>query len=84
MPGSDRMIVCRNMGLTREGPAESVLKVRMVLLDSEPAIWRRLDIRGSLALNQMHQILQVAFGWEKLHLHRFTALELPKECPYRL
>jgi hypothetical protein len=46
-----------------------------MLLDSEPVIWRRLEVRGSLALNWMHQVLQVAFGWQDVHLHRFTALE---------
>lgn len=55
--------------------AEAVLEIRVELIDSEPAIWRRLDIRGAVALNQMHQMLQVAFGWEDIHLHRFTALE---------
>ncbi|MCW3768895.1 plasmid pRiA4b ORF-3 family protein [Paenarthrobacter sp. PAE-2] len=55
--------------------AEAVLEIRVELIDSEPVIWRRLDIRGAMALNQMHQVLQVAFGWEDIHLHRFTALE---------
>lgn len=55
--------------------AEAVVEIRVELVDSEPAIWRRLDIRGAMALNQMHRVLQVAFGWEDMHLHRFTALE---------
>ncbi|WP_251045896.1 plasmid pRiA4b ORF-3 family protein [Arthrobacter sp. ISL-85] len=28
--------------------------------------------RGSLTLDQVHQVLQIAFGWEDIHLHRFT------------
>lgn len=47
----------------------------MELPEVEPTIWRLLEIRGSMALNQMHQVLQAAFGWEDMHLHRFTALE---------
>jgi hypothetical protein len=34
-------------------------------------MWRQLEIRGSLALDQVHQVLQAAFGWEDAHLHRF-------------
>lgn len=32
-----------------------------------------LEVRGSLTLDQVHQVLQTAFGWEDMHLHRFTA-----------
>ena len=50
----------------------SVLEVRVELVHSEPSIWRRLEMRGSLAMNQVHQVLQAAFDWEDAHLHRFT------------
>ncbi|WP_240720923.1 plasmid pRiA4b ORF-3 family protein [Pseudarthrobacter sp. NamE2] len=52
---------------------ESMLEVRVELVDSEPKIWRQLEVRGSLTLDQVHQVLQAAFGWEDMHLHRFTA-----------
>lgn len=52
-----------------------MLEFRVELVDSEPVIWRQLEVRGSLTLNQVHQILQTAFGWEDAHLRRFTALE---------
>ena len=45
----------------------------MELVHSEPAIWRQVEIRGSLTLHQVHQVLQAAFGWDDAHLHRFTA-----------
>jgi hypothetical protein len=55
-----------------EAGQEAVLGLRVELVDSEPPIWRQLEMRGSLALNQVHQVLQAAFGWEDAHLHRFT------------
>jgi hypothetical protein len=36
-----------------------------------PMIWRRLLVRGDSTLAQLHDILQVAFGWDDFHLHRF-------------
>jgi hypothetical protein len=51
---------------------DSLLEVRVELVDSEPQIWRRFELRGSLALSQVHQVLQAAFGWEDAHLHRFV------------
>ncbi|WP_255469953.1 plasmid pRiA4b ORF-3 family protein [Pseudarthrobacter sp. NamE2] len=52
---------------------ESILVVRVELIESEPEIWRQLEIRDSLTLDQVHQVLQTASGWEDAHLHRFTA-----------
>jgi len=57
----------------RDSRPESVLAVRVELVDSEPEIWRQLEVRSSLTLDQVHQILQTAFSWEDMHLHRFTA-----------
>ena len=51
---------------------EAILTVRVELADSEPGIWRLLEIRNSMALDQVHRVLQRAFGWEDAHLHRFT------------
>lgn len=41
---------------------DSVLAVRVELVDSEPEIWRLFELRRSLTLTQMHQVLQAAFG----------------------
>jgi hypothetical protein len=63
------------MGKVRAGDGagqESILEVRVVLVDSVPEIWRLLEIRSPIALDQVHAVLQVAFGWEDAHLHRFT------------
>jgi hypothetical protein len=34
-------------------------------------IWRRLLITSNTTIAQLHTILQIAMGWEDLHLHRF-------------
>ncbi len=51
---------------------DSVLRMRVCLAGSEPEIWRLLDVLGSMPLGLVHEVLQVAFGWEDSHLHRFT------------
>ena len=51
---------------------ESLLELRVLLVGSHPEIWRQLEVRGSTSLDQVHGVLQVAFGWEDVHLHRFT------------
>lgn len=60
------------VGKTVDG-SEWTLRVRVQLVDSEPEIWRLLELPGSLPLGRVHNVLQTAFGWQDAHLHRFTA-----------
>ncbi|MEY9776393.1 hypothetical protein ABH915_002001 [Arthrobacter sp. MW3 TE3886] len=55
--------------------ADSIVRVRVCLPECDPEIWRLLELAGSLSLGQVHEVLQVAFGWEDTHLHRFTAAD---------
>ena len=34
-------------------------------------IWRRILVRSESSLAQLHDIIQIAFGWSDSHLHRF-------------
>lgn len=58
----------------RKSPLEEtqVFRVRMDLEVSDPLIWRRLDIRSNVFLDELHQIIQSAFFWDDYHLHRFA------------
>lgn len=49
-----------------------VLRIRIDLDTSKPAIWRRLELRSDLTLDVVHQALQAAFAWTDSHLHRFS------------
>ena|SRR5665213_3572133 len=53
-----------------EGPG--VYQLRAVLRGISPLIWRRLLVRSDSSIALLHQTLQVAFGWEDLHLNRFS------------
>ncbi len=37
-----------------------------------PPIWRRLLISSDTRLDELHDIIQIAMGWEDYHLHQFT------------
>ena len=50
---------------------QEVLQLRAVLRSISPLIWRRLLVGGDTSVARLHQILQVAFGWQDMHLHRF-------------
>jgi hypothetical protein len=48
-----------------------ILQLRAVLRGISPLIWRRLLVPSDTSIAQFHDVLQVAFGWEDMHLHRF-------------
>jgi len=46
-------------------------RVRVDLSGTKPPLWRRLELASDLFLDEVHEILQVAFGWTDSHLHQF-------------
>lgn len=47
-------------------------QLRVVLRGVSPLVWRRLLVRSDASVAELHEVLQVAFGWEGEHLHRFV------------
>lgn len=47
------------------------LEIRVQLQYIEPPIWRRLRIRSSATLADLHDAIQAAMGWGDSHLHEF-------------
>jgi len=48
-------------------------RVRVDIVGARPRIWRRLEVSSDLMLDDLHVVLQAAFGWTDSHLHRFGA-----------
>src|SRR3954471_13596926 len=48
-----------------------IYQLKVTLKGSKPPIWRRIQVRSDISLADLHQILQVAMGWEDYHLHQF-------------
>jgi hypothetical protein len=49
----------------------AVYQIKVTLHAAKPPIWRRLRLPAATTLAQLHQVIQVAFGWEDAHLHAF-------------
>lgn len=50
----------------------STLVVRIDLVHARPATWRRVELPSTLMLDELHDLLQLLFGWTDTHLHRFA------------
>ncbi len=48
-----------------------VYQLKLSLRGISPMIWRRLLVTGDMSIAHLHAVLQIAMGWEDVHLHRF-------------
>jgi hypothetical protein len=48
-----------------------VVQLKVTLAEIEPPIWRRVLVPVDYTLTRLHQVIQIAFGWEDYHLHSF-------------
>lgn len=50
---------------------ERILQLKVRLIGISPMIWRRMLVPVSVSLRELHGILQVAMGWQGIHLYHF-------------
>ncbi|MGI4942801.1 MAG: plasmid pRiA4b ORF-3 family protein [Janthinobacterium lividum] len=50
------------------------MRLRVALSGIKPAPWRRIEVTTATTLVGLHEVIQVAMGWEDLHLHCFRIL----------
>ena len=51
--------------------AGRVFQLKATIVGTKPPVWRRVLVPESASLLDLHQMLQVAFGWHDCHLHEF-------------
>ncbi|MEU8976182.1 plasmid pRiA4b ORF-3 family protein [Streptomyces monashensis] len=49
----------------------SVHQLKVSLEGVKPPVWRRLVVPSDVTLGSLHDVVQVAFGWQDMHLHVF-------------
>ena len=52
--------------------ADEIATVRIELPDTDPLIWREVEVATSISLKTLHAIIQAAFGWQNYHLWEFS------------
>ena len=50
---------------------QEIYQIKVTLLGTRPPIWRRLLVPADLTLEQLHDVLQLAMGWQDCHMHDF-------------
>ena len=50
-----------------------IVQIKVKLLGvMKPPVWRQLQLRADTRLDQLHEIIQAALGWENYHMHVFS------------
>jgi len=51
--------------------ATAILQVKVRLTGISPMVWRRVLVPSGFTLRELHGVIQVAMGWEGIHLYDF-------------
>lgn len=51
--------------------SEAAVRLKIALCDTEPPIWRRVEVPSSITLKALHAVIQAAMGWQNSHLYQF-------------
>ncbi|HUY88071.1 MAG TPA: plasmid pRiA4b ORF-3 family protein [Pirellulales bacterium] len=49
---------------------EGLYQLKVTLLHVDPPIWRRIQVQDC-TLETLHDVIQIAMGWENCHMHQF-------------
>jgi hypothetical protein len=83
----DRLVAVRATGHPDAGPlaravaefaasgaprsVDQVAQLKVALARARPSIWRRVLLPATATLGDLHEVIQVLFGWDGDHLHVF-------------
>jgi hypothetical protein len=60
----------RSRGLGAIPAAERLYQFKITLLDTQPPVWRRIQVKDG-TLDKLHEHIQTSMGWTNSHLHHF-------------
>jgi hypothetical protein len=46
-------------------------QIKVTLKHTKPPIWRRIIVAPEISLHRLHDVLQIAMGWDNSHLYQF-------------
>ena len=49
----------------------ALLQLRIELEAVRPPVWRVVQVPESIPLDRLHEVFQIAMGWEDSHFHEF-------------
>ena len=54
-----------------------IYQIKITLNQSDPNVWRRIEVPFNISFLQLHYCIQEAMGWENCHLFQFKVKPIP-------
>lgn len=51
--------------------ATQIYQIKIALTEVRPSVWRRVLVPDAMTLDELHDVIQAAMGWQDSHLHEF-------------
>ncbi len=48
-----------------------IIQLKIILAETKPSVWRRIQIENQTTFFELHHIVQIAFGWKNYHMYEF-------------
>ena len=64
-------VIKENFSTKQKKTPPTAYQLKVSLLYSEPLIWRRVQVPGTMTLSRLHNVIQLCMGWTDSHLHQF-------------
>lgn len=58
--------------LYMEGKPAKKLQIKIELEDTNPLVWRTLEVASNMCLERFSEVVEEAMGWDSYHLHQFV------------
>ena len=53
-----------------------IYELKIELNDTNPKIWRKVQVNSDITLNELHHIIQISMSWTNSHLYSFRIDEI--------
>lgn len=83
LPSNSINTTQRFMSAKKSSSTPTIYQLKISLKYIRPPIWRRVQVKSNITLEQLHLIIQAAMGWYNCHLHSWTiaGLEYGQPAP---
>jgi len=61
---------------------DQVIQIKVALARWRPSIWRRVLIPATTTLGDLHQVIQILYGWDGDHMHAFAVGDRQYSDPF--
>lgn len=56
----------------KKQPADAqIYQLKITLKHLAPPVWRRVQVPRGMSLENLHEVIQLAMGWDNSHMHQF-------------